>query len=358
MTDLSRRPLVIYHGDCFDGFASAWAVRHFFGLDVEYHAGRYGEPPPDCKGRKVWMVDFSYPREILMEKVLIPSMQTTVYDHHKTAEKALEGIKDELWKRGIQRTHDKIVFDMHRSGAGITYDELEVTHGKKRGFHTPRYNGQRRERLIDYIEDRDLWRFKLPNSREVSAYITTVPFTFEAYDELAADLNLAPSFSKIAEKGEAIMKYIDVYGEKARAHAVTEKVGGYDVPTINVPYMNCSEHVGKLAEKTTAAFAAGYFRRDDGKWQFSLRSIGDFDVSDIAKSYGGGGHKNSAGFEVETLPWENQIEDMVSEKKEFMELKPHDDSYKEMPGKMPITIADNSAEVEDTPKDEEVEFED
>jgi oligoribonuclease NrnB/cAMP/cGMP phosphodiesterase (DHH superfamily) len=303
-------------------------------------------------------------------------MQTTVYDHHKTAEKALEGIKDELWKRGIQRTHDKIVFDMHRSGAGITYDELEVTHGKKRGFHTPRYNGQRRERLIDYIEDRDLWKLKLPDTEAVSAYIATVPFTFEAYDELAAELNLAPSFSKIVEKGEAIMRYIDVYGEKARKHAVMEMIGGYNVPTINVPYMNCSEHIGKLAEETTAPFAAGYFRRDDSKWQFGLRSRGDFDVSDIAKKYGGGGHKNAAGFQVETLPWESQIEDMVSEKKAFMKLKPHDDSHKQMPGKMPIIdaegipsdskkgkisaieIGDNSAEVEDHPPDEAVEFED
>jgi oligoribonuclease NrnB/cAMP/cGMP phosphodiesterase (DHH superfamily) len=305
---MNKTPLVIYHGDCFDGFAAAWAFRHFYGKSgVDYHAAIYGQDPPDCKGRRVWLVDFSYPREILLDKVLIPSIQTTVYDHHKTAEKALEGVKNELWERGIQRDQDKIVFDMKRSGAGITYDEMEVTHGKKRGFHLPRYNDERKERLIDYIEDRDLWKFKLEDSQEIAAYVSTVPFTFEAYDELAEDLKLAPSRSKVVEKGAAILKYIDLYGDKACDLYRVEEIGGWAVPVINVPYMNCSEHIGKLAEKhPEAPFAAGFFKRSDGKWQFGLRSRGEFDVSDVAKQYGGGGHKQAAGFQVNVLPWDKE----------------------------------------------------
>jgi nanoRNase/pAp phosphatase (c-di-AMP/oligoRNAs hydrolase) len=37
-----------------------------------------------------------------------------------------------------------------------------------------------------------------------------------------------------------------------------------------------------------------------------LRSNGDYDVSAIAKAFGGGGHKNAAGFEVQVetlLEW-------------------------------------------------------
>lgn len=376
MTDLTRRPLVIYHGDCFDGFAAAWAFRHFYGHNVEYHKGRYGEAPPDCKGRRVWLVDFSYPRDILLDKVIIPSMQTTVYDHHKTAEKALEGLGSELWQRGIQRNQDKIVFDMHRSGAGITYDEMEVTHGKKRGFHLPRYNNQRRERLIDYIEDRDLWKFKLEDSKAVSAWISTVPFTFEAYDELADEIKLAPSLAKIVEKGEAIIKYIDLYGEHARAHARMEIIGDYSVPVINVPYMNSSDHIGKLAEEhPESPFAAGYFRRDDGKWQFGLRARGDFDCSEVAKVFGGGGHAAASGFAVDVLPWEPspQVPRYIVDPKVFEEAikqpsgvikigKPVEAVGVQLDATAPLTgkieVSETlEAEVEDHPADEEVEFE-
>lgn len=48
--------------------------------------------------------------------------------------------------------------------------------------------------------------------------------------------------------------------------------------------------------------ALGWWQRFDGKFQFSLRSRGDIDVSEIAKKFGGGGHKNAAGFQLKTLP--------------------------------------------------------
>ena len=44
-----------------------------------------------------------------------------------------------------------------------------------------------------------------------------------------------------------------------------------------------------------------YFKTNSGKYKYSLRSKGDFDVSIIAKAFGGGGHKNAAGFESDTL---------------------------------------------------------
>ena len=48
--------------------------------------------------------------------------------------------------------------------------------------------------------------------------------------------------------------------------------------------------------------------RADGRWQFSLRSEGEFDVSAVAQQYGGGGHRNAAGFNAATLPWEPPAE--------------------------------------------------
>ncbi len=38
---------------------------------------------------------------------------------------------------------------------------------------------------------------------------------------------------------------------------------------------------------------------------YHLRSKGEFDVSEIAKGFGGGGHRNSAGFTVAELSWKS-----------------------------------------------------
>ena len=80
--------LCIYHGNCADGFGSAWAVREALGDDVEFHPGVYQDDPPDVTDQDVILVDFSYKRDVLFE------MEKTAYsililDHHKSAAEEL-----------------------------------------------------------------------------------------------------------------------------------------------------------------------------------------------------------------------------------------------------------------------------
>lgn len=299
---MQRRRVVIVHAACPDGFTAAWLFKKFKG-DAEFVYANYGDDPPDVTGAEVWMIDFSYPRKQMIEKIIIPSFKTTVFDHHRTAQADLDKLDQEIRKNyQIQRDRgrDTIVFDMDRSGAGIAFDYFEEELNHKHGFKLFRPHGNRKVRLVDYIEDRDLWKWQQPGSREYSAWVFTLPFTFEAWDELERT-----PVEDVVKKGAAILKYIDCYGERACEMARLEPIGDYKVPTINVPYMNCSDHINKLLEKNPQApFVAGYFKQADGKWQVSLRSTDEFDCSEIAKQFGGGGHKRAAGFKVDKLPWE------------------------------------------------------
>ncbi len=304
-------PLVLYHGGCYDGFTAAWVFNKFYQKkktqldpEPEYVAMNYGDKAPDTAGRDVYILDFSFQRDVMLNQILLPSNRVTVWDHHKTAEADLSGLGDELRStRGINRQYDRIVFDMHRSGAGITYDEMVREAGQRAGFHSPTGSG-RKEWLVDYVEDRDLWNWKLPQSREISAYLSTQPMTFENWDRIS---KLQPS--EVAELGKGVLDYVKQFGEKAIQTARREKIAGHKVWTINVPYMNCSDHVNALLTERGGDFAVGYFRQLDGKWQFSLRSVGDVDVSEIAKQFGGGGHRNAAGFKTDVLPWETTDEE-------------------------------------------------
>jgi len=137
------KPIVIYHGNCADGYGAAWCFHNADPYGYEYCAGVYQNPPPNVEGRDVLLVDFSYKRDVV-ETMLETANSITLIDHHKTA-------WDDLFDL---ISYGKIVasYDVEQSGAALAWRYL---HGAR---HRPR--------LIDHIEDRDLWRFALANGYE------------------------------------------------------------------------------------------------------------------------------------------------------------------------------------------------
>lgn len=293
------KPLCIYHGNCADGFTSAWLVHNKFGDQFDFHPGIYGEPPPDVAGRDVVMVDFSYKRPVLHEMAGLAST-IVILDHHKTAAEDLAGLLpplDGFWDRDAmlnwQRENNSpnalhALFDMGRSGAQITWD-----------YFYPRIE---RPNLVDYVGDRDLWQFKLPLSREVNAFVFAHEYTFKNWDYLHAATRDHMDIQRVADMGGAIEK--KHHKDIAELVKVTKRrmiIGGHGVPVANLPYTLTSD-AGNLMAKGEP-FAACYWDTPNGR-VFSLRSTDDgMDVSAVAKSYGGGGHRNASGFQM-PIGWE------------------------------------------------------
>jgi hypothetical protein len=70
---------------------------------------------------------------------------------------------------------------------------------------------------------------------------------------------------------------------------------------VNAPYFASSELAGEIPNLfSEAQFGVCYRENARGHFDYSLRSRGDFDVSAVAKHFGGGGHKNAAGFSSHT----------------------------------------------------------
>ena len=310
--------ICIYHGNCADGFTAAYAVWKRFGDAVEYVPGIYGEAPPDVSGKHVVIVDFSYKRSVLVE-MAESAASVLVLDHHKTAQEGLSNFIEpdekvtDPWGAhvsgltlGIEEPHlspkiPRALFDMSRSGAGIAWDF----------FHPNRHAPL----LISYVEDRDLWRFKLPNSRAVNAFVFSHDYSFENWLKIEAIIEHRTQDA--VEAGEAIER--KHHKDIRELLKVTERrmvIGGVEVPVANLPYTMSSdagnimasiiEDQGLAGAGLKYPFAACYCDTPKGR-VFSLRSSAILDdaadVSAIAKRYGGGGHKNAAGF---TMPigWE------------------------------------------------------
>lgn len=263
---------ILYHGHCPDGKFAAYAAWRVFGNAAQYYPVSYGDELPSELGDEIYLLDFSLKREKLLELESSRPGKIKVIDHHKSAQKDLAGL-------------DFCVFDMEHSGAVLAW----------KYFHPD----TEIPLLLQYVEDRDLWRWKLPNSKEINNVLLTFIYSdFELIGDLIADVKYKlEDYSDLVSAGEAIQKHVDLQLERSIRSVFYTEIAGHKIPTVNTNVYQ-SDLGNYMCEKfPDAPFCALYFDRQD-LTQFSLRSIGEFDVSKIAEKYGGGGHKNAAGFEI------------------------------------------------------------
>lgn len=288
------RPLCIYHGQCADGFGAAWVVHNHFGAgNVDFHAGVYQNAPPDVTDRHVIIVDFSYKRPV-MEEIASKAKSLLVLDHHKSAIDDLDGLLPTArptWRLHVDLavrddgTHAGAIFDTTRSGAGITWDFFN--------------NHARRPVLIDHLEDRDLWRFKITGTREVQAAVFSYPYDFAVWDTLVGRAETEEGWRGLYAEGAGIeRKHHKDIAELTEVVTTWATIDGRRVPMANLPYTLTSDAGHLLCKKHGTPFAGCWWNTPDGV-VFSLRSLDNgADVQEIAKKFGGGGHPHASGFRV------------------------------------------------------------
>jgi hypothetical protein len=308
--DAQWRPdTVIFHHPCDDGHGAALAVwlryRQWDPSACAEHAvafvgAKYGDTPPDVTGKNVLIADFSYKEPVLRE-MAATAKSIVVLDHHKTAEEALSkysvadmaqtsvyNIDLELDACGDTEEPLPLValFDMDRSGARMTWD-----------FFFP---GARVPLMIDLLQDRDLWRFDLPETKAFTMYLRSIPMAMADWHDLIDKMDRDWEKGLILANGEAILRYHNNKVRELLGQVIWGEIGGHKVPVINANWCFSSDLGHELLQRyPDAPFAATYFDRYDSKRQFSLRSDDSReDVGAVAKLYGGGGHRNAAGFEA------------------------------------------------------------
>ena len=264
--------LVIYHKGCTDGFGSAWAAWKLLGDRAEYHAAKYGEPPPDVKGKNVIVLDFAYDNATT-KQLISEAKSFLIIDHHKTA---MTNLHD------IACAH----FDMNHSGAMLAW----------KFFHP----NKEPPRLIKLIEDRDLWRWEIPLSREFSSAFDMVKFDFEEFDNYLDDSEI----DSAQVRGAAILAYSKTAIARIAKNAAPRKIDGKSVLVVNSPHW--MSEIGNVLSLKSDFSVIWYYDHERRQVKVSLRADhNDADVSEVAARWGGGGHKKAAGF---ILPADVSIE--------------------------------------------------
>lgn len=265
---------VLYHDSCMDGYCSAYLAWTKLLSGPHYIPVQYQQPLPEIQDNSiVYILDFSYPADVLLA-LAERSKRVIVLDHHKTAKAALDGLGS---------SNLEIRFDMNKSGAMLTWDYFY-------GGHAPK--------LVSYVQDRDLWTWKLPASREINAALGVEDRLFEDWVRVQRLMEDDNGFNEFTSRGSAILAAQDQHVESLCKKAFFVKIGHSLVPAINSSLFQ-SEIGERLCEiHPEADFAAIWFDKDLDTQTWSLRSRRGFDVSAVAKMYGGGGHAAAAGFTV------------------------------------------------------------
>jgi len=254
--------VVLYHPECADGFGAAWALWRRF-PEARFVPVKHGVPPPEgLKGERVVIVDFSYGRDLL-ESMAQETENLLVLDHHITAEKALAGLP-------------YAYFDLKKSGAVLAWEWAQD--------HPAPW-------LLQYIQDKDLWTWALPMSREINAAVASHPFEFDVWSGFKQ--------KELEQEGRAILRYEQELVNKLAGQAVTVEFQGETVPSVQSSVL--TSQIGERLS-ADAPFCIIWHDRD-GRRYYSMRSREDgTDVGAIAASFGGGGHTHAAGFSIPLGP--------------------------------------------------------
>lgn len=290
--------VVVYHQDCLDGLAALWLLtKHHKQFlphtgDLVTHACQYGTTARalvsslyhDNNHSKdhLYLLDFSFfGKELawLCDKF----ESVTVLDHHESALQEMTS-----WFQSNPTPYNlTLKLDMGKSGCMLTYDYLNSL----RPLRQIPWNW-----IIEAVNDRDLWLFNDPDTKNLMAYITSHPMTVEAWDQIyQRDLPKREA----AMIGGAIRQQLERQLEWHYNYGLRKiSFGKYDIVAVNAPRYNASDLADYILTRQTDLPFVMVWYQDKDDYHYSLRSKDRVDVSVIAHSLGGGGHKNAASFRL------------------------------------------------------------
>lgn len=274
-------PIIIYHANCLDGFAAAYAAWRVYGDNATYIPAHYNDSDDVAKilaecaiDRELFILDFSFPLDVL-ELFKTASKHITMLDHHKTAFEMLNAPLDEPFEVIADKQH--FYLNNAKSGCILAWEY---------------FNDEPPPLAFQHIDDRDRWVFAIQGSKEFNAALWNHSRDFRTWEKLFTQ----DGVKQLYQEGEALLKeqaaHVEACAKRARLFELADK------PGLIVNTDKDISEVGHRLAKDCGTFGMIWYIDKNGQANCSLRSTGDYDVSVIAKQFGGGGHKNAAGFKL------------------------------------------------------------
>ena len=311
------KTVCVYHSKDLDGWMSAGIVKHWWELNTKMQEGgirsdtidfigyNYGQPIPDLSEYdKVIMCDISFPKEVMSNLMLFHKNNFIWIDHHVSAIRDNNDV--DLKSNGIRDTN---------------YAACELTWKYFMSNPVDKFGEVEDQNPMPEIV-RLLGRYDCFGHKGTPEELKVLEFQYgarqcisnyeEAYTELLYSLQNYPIKSEIPihENGKAIYRYLCTdakqsykNGFEIRLFTYTEEdhMNPHKFICINKERFN-PINFGIDYHQDGYDGAACFHRTKDGRWAFSLyNDNGKVDCSQIAKQFGGGGHKGAAGFIIDDI---------------------------------------------------------
>ena len=294
---------IFAHSHCTDGLVAASIMKHSLqmkhNVEPEVVFVSYGKEKEAISKANldsdttVYCVDFAFNQETTLELCKLAE-KVTVLDHHKTAHENLHDLK----------THYNLyfIYDVEKSGASIVRDYCN----KHLGLYSHIKLNQKEilNKVVNMVEDRDLWLFRLPMTKEFAEYVFAYmqPNDIDRMTKILFNFNF-DSLKEICQMGETIMHY--------KNNIIEKKLNSY-VPVyfhadntklliINETQPDLVSQLGnELCRKYNVPVClyniSGSENSNELSVALSFRSMDHLEpVDGIARLFNGGGHANASG---------------------------------------------------------------
>lgn len=319
---------IYFHQNCMDGLASAWAYNCYHNVIydnknkciryIPYDAGQVIESEKITENTVIYCLDYCPTYDNLVNLLKNDNVEKiTIIDHHKID---VEKIKD------LDPFRVELIHDIKHSGCVLAYSYFNNI-----DLNNPDIEDEKVPSLFYIIEDRDLWKWTNPNSKYIMEALFTknlrinantnknmIKKVFDNFSDILADFDANPD--KYIEEGQSIIKIKDemvktICNSAKRAFMIIDdkKYKVWEIATriyksevghnlLDKPYND---------EKCDFSVMWEYDIKLNEFW-LALRSDNNkVDVSAVAKSLGGGGHRNAAGI---TLTYDMFRKVLISDK--------------------------------------------
>ena len=272
--------IVFYHTECNDGFGGAWAAWKKLGDEADYIPLNHESPLPDgLKDKEIFFIDIipSIVDELAIKRLIGENKSVVAIDHHKTNESKIKLFKEHS-------------FDNGHSGAVLAW----------KYFHP----GQPVPKLLLLIEDVDIWKWEYPETNDFIAALNLYNHDFQSWSVISSDAEETEKLKDYLFKGGLLNAYVRRVADGLVKYAQKVEFEGYRVYSANVG-QPMKVFVSYALREMYPPFSITWIQEND-MIHVSMRSDDSVDVSEIAKKYGGGGHKKAAGFNFpagQPFPW-------------------------------------------------------
>lgn len=316
-----RRVFIFHHND-LDGYAGGAVVYKYVTEELGFEKEKVfskaitypthektlyiNNVPEPTKNDYVIVVDYSFTKltKKYLNEIAEKAFGTLWIDHHKTSleicydtdctKDSLIYLEDNKVRLG---TYFYKIVNMDYSGALLAYKLL--------------YPNIKVPQILKYVDDYDRWVHKYPESKKVNAGFTAIDsykdITSSYWKLLLCNKNVTDEKHKKLEEfylkflittGSIVLNYDRERYEnivKTMSYFVKiEHFPQYNVLAINAKG-NSAVFCNRLEDEDVDIGLLYYY--DGYKYCYSIYSTKeDVDVSEIAKYFGGGGHKGAAGF--------------------------------------------------------------